>query len=409
MKAQSSACVTLPQNLNLLPKHFEMNTSYNFFTPTKILFGPGRLHDLKEIAPAFGRKCLLVCRPLQGSLKSTYKRIEKILNTAKIEVSFFDEIVPNPTLEGIEKGVAIAAKNKVDFILGVGGGSVMDSAKLMALLHHPSGIIDWEKAFSTYDHPFNYAPSKPTTLPFVAVSTTSGSGSQCTQAAVVSDPKKKEKITLFHLDLFPKVAIVDPELMTSVPALVTAATGFDAFTHAFESYLGERTSPLTEQMSLQAIQLVIENLPKAIKEPKNIEYRTHLAWADTLAGMCLSNGGADLPHPLGEIIGGICPRIAHGETLAIVYPAFLEYKKENASNKFKNIATSLGLDCNSNQLISKIIELLDVTQLSKSLKRAALTEEERREISAHPLLKKLEPKNGDAIINMMKKSINQNP
>ena len=191
--------------------------------------------------------------------------------------------------------------------------------------------------------------------------------------------------------------------MTSVPALVTAATGFDAFTHAFESYLCERTSPLTEQMSLQAIQLVIENLPKAIKEPKNIEYRTHLAWADTLAGMCLSNGGADLPHPLGEIIGGICRRIAHGETLAIVYPAFLEYKKENASNKFKNIATSLGLDCNSNQLISKIIELLDVTQLSKSLKRAALTEEERREISAHPLLKKLEPKNGDAIINMMKK------
>jgi len=382
-----------------------MNKSFNFFTPTQLLFGPGRLEDLKQIAPKYGGKCLLVSRPLQGSLKFTYKRVEKLLNSVNIEVVFFDEIIPNPTIEGIEKGVKIASKNKVDFILGIGGGSVMDSAKLIALLYDPEGIISWVKVFNSYNHPFNYVASKKHTLPFIAVSTTSGTGSQCTQAAVISDNKKKEKITLFHLDLFPKVAIIDPELMTSVPAGVTAATGFDAFTHAFESYLGGRTSPLTRQMSLEAIELVIENLPKAIQQPKNIEYRTQLAWADTLAGMCLSNGGADLPHPLGEIIGGICPRIAHGETLAMVYPSFLEYKKNIAADKFKEIASFLGLKKEPDQLNLKIEELLKITELSNARERAGLTKEEKDEILTHPLLSKLEPKNSNEIIAVMEESI----
>ena len=382
-----------------------MNHSFNFFTPTQLIFGSGRLEELKEVAPKYGSKCLLVCRPLEGSLKLTYQRVENLLNSVNVEVVFFDEIIPNPTIEGIEKGVITAVKNQVDFVLGIGGGSVMDSAKLIALLHNPEGVINWGKALISYDHPFNYVASKQHTLPFIAVSTTSGTGSQCTQAAVISDNQKKEKITLFHLDLFPKVAIIDPELMTSVPKGVTAATGFDAFTHAFESYLGGRTSPLTKQMSFQAIELVIENLPKAIKEPNNIEYRTQLAWADTLAGMCLSNGGADLPHPLGEIIGGICPRIAHGETLAMVYPSFLEYKKNIAPDKFKEIAVFLGLKKDPSELSSKIIELLNITDLSNACKRAELTQEEKNEILTHPLLTKLEPKNSDKIVSIMKKSI----
>ena len=382
-----------------------MNHSFNFFTPTQLIFGSGRLEELKEVAPKYGSKCLLVCRPLEGSLKLTYQRVENLLNSVNVEVVFFDEIIPNPSIEGIEKGVITAVKNQVDFVLGVGGGSVMDSAKLIALLHNPEGVINWGKALISYDHPFNYVASKQHTLPFIAVSTTSGTGSQCTQAAVISDNQKKEKITLFHLDLFPKVAIIDPELMTSVPKGVTAATGFDAFTHAFESYLGGRTSPLTKQMSFQAIELVIENLPKAIKEPNNIEYRTKLAWADTLAGMCLSNGGADLPHPLGEIIGGICPRIAHGETLAMVYPSFLEYKKNIAPDKFKEIAVFLGLKKDPSELSSKIIELLNITDLSNACKRAELTQEEKNEILTHPLLTKLEPKNSDKIVSIMKKSI----
>jgi len=384
-----------------------MNTSsFNFFTPTKLIFGPGKLNDLKEIAPNYGQRCLIVSRPKKGSLKNTYLRIEKLLNSVDIEVFYFDEIVPNPTLEGINKGVAIAAENKVDFILGVGGGSVMDSAKLIALLYESKGVIDWKAAFSNYDHPFSFIKSKPSSLPFLAVSTTSGTGSQCTQAAVVSDTKNKEKITLFHLDLFPKAAIIDPELMLTVPDRVTAATGFDAFTHAFESYLGGRTSPLTEQLSLQSIKLVIENLPKAINEPNSIEYRTSLAWADTIAGICLSNGGADIPHPLGEIIGGICQRIPHGETLAMVYPKFLNYKKNIAIDKFETIANYLGLEKKPEAFVNKVIELLNITSLSESLEKAEINDLEKNEILSHPLLKNLDPKNEQTIFDIMNHSIN---
>ena len=384
-----------------------MNTSsFNFFTPTKLIFGPGKLNDLKEIAPNYGQKCLIVSRPKKGSLKNTYLRIEKLLNSVDIEVFYFDEIVPNPTLAGINKGVAIAAENKVDFILGVGGGSVMDSAKLIALLYESKGVIDWKAAFSNYDHPFSFIKSKPSSLPFLAVSTTSGTGSQCTQAAVVSDTKNKEKITLFHLDLFPKAAIIDPELMLTVPDRVTAATGFDAFTHAFESYLGGRTSPLTEQLSLQSIKLVIENLPKAINEPNSIEYRTSLAWADTIAGICLSNGGADIPHPLGEIIGGICQRIPHGETLAMVYPKFLNYKKNIAIDKFETIANYLGLEKKPEAFVNKVIELLNITSLSESLEKAEINDLEKNEILSHPLLKNLDPKNEQTIFDIMNHSIN---
>ena len=222
----------------------------------------------------------------------------------------------------------------------------------------------------------------------------------------MSDTKNKEKITLFHLDLFPKAAIIDPELMLTVPDRVTAATGFDAFTHAFESYLGGRTSPLTEQLSLQSIKLVIENLPKAINDPNSIEYRTSLAWADTIAGICLSNGGADIPHPLGEIIGGICQRIPHGETLAIVYPKFLDYKKNIAIDKFKAIADYLGLEKKPEAFVNKVIELLNITSLSESLAKAEINDLEKNEILSHPLLKNLDPKNKQTIYNIMSQSIN---
>ena len=306
-----------------------------------------------------------------------------------------------------ENEFKIASENKVDFVLGVGGGSVMDSAKLIALLYESNGIVNWNNAFSNYNHPFEYVASKNSSLPFIAVSTTSGTGSQCTQAAVVSDTKNKEKITLFHRDLFPKVAIIDPKLMLSVPSRVTAATGFDAFTHAFESYLGQRTSPLTEYLSLETIRLVVEYLPKAIQKPDSIEYRTKLAWADTAAGICLSNGGADLPHPLGEIIGGICQRIAHGETLAIVYPAFLEYKEKIAAEKFRNIASYLGIEKTPKALTNEVIGLLKTTDLIRSKSRAAITLNEQEEILSHPLLKKLDPKNSEKILSIMSQSIEE--
>lgn len=382
-----------------------LNNPFTFFVPTQIRFGAGKLNELKTIAPALGNRVLLVTRPRKGSLKATYEVVEKLLEKVGLSYTYFDEVIPNPTLEGVEKGIELAVENQVDFVIGIGGGSVLDTAKLIAFLTTPSGAIDWEAALSKYSNPFAVGPSPDSALPFIAVSTTSGTGSHCTQAAVVSDTVKQEKITLFHSGLFPSIAIVDPELMCSVPPTVTAATGFDAFTHAFESFLGGRTSPLTEAMSLEAIRLIFENLPAVLKDPHNTSLRTRLAWADTLAGMCLANGGADLPHPLGEIIGGICPRIAHGETLAMVYPDFLKYKEPLSRDSFKKITNYLGLPDQEGVFSQKVLALLAVTELDQSCKRAALSEEEKNQILSHPLLDQLNPTNKSRIHQMMKASL----
>lgn len=382
-----------------------LNNPFTFFVPTQIRFGAGKLNELKTIAPTLGKRVLLVTRPRKGSLKSTYEVVEKLLEEVEISYTYFDEVIPNPTQEGVEKGIAQAVENQVDFVIGIGGGSVLDTAKLIAFLTTPSGAIDWEMAISKYSNPFAVGPSPDSSLAFVAVSTTSGTGSHCTQAAVVSDTVKQEKTTLFHSGLFPSIAIVDPELMCSVPPTVTAATGFDAFTHAFESFLGGRTSPLTEVMSLEAIRLIFENLPAVLNDPHNIILRTRLAWADTLAGMCLANGGADLPHPLGEIIGGICPRIAHGETLAMVYPDFLKFKEPLSRDSFKKITTYLNLPDQEGVFSKKVLALLAVTELDQSSKRAALSEEEINQILSHPLLDQLIPTNKSRIHQMMKASL----
>ncbi len=379
--------------------------NFNFYMPTQIRFGKGRINELKEILPSFGEKCLIVSRPVNGSLKTLYEKINKILKDIGISTFIYDGIVPNPTIDGVNEGIKIASKNNIDFVLGVGGGSVMDSAKLIAFLKNEDSKINWDEVTKKYSNPFKISEKPKSAVPFIAISTTSGSGSHCTQAAVVSDIEKKEKITVFHSGLFPSIAIVDPELMLTVPSKVSSATGFDVFAHAFESYLGNLTSPLTERMSFEAIKLVFEYLPKVIDDPENITYRSKMAWADTLAGMCLSNGGADLPHPLGEIIGGICPRISHGETLAIVYPEFLKYKENISPEKFNLVEKKTGLEKIGQPLTLKINELLKEINLFNAFNYSNISSNEMKLISNHPLLDLLQPENSSEIKNIMNNSL----
>jgi len=324
--------------------------SFNFFTPTQIRFGVGRIKEVGDVISGYGKKCLMVTSANLEPLDKIHNRVKDILNSTNIEVFHFDGVIPNPTINSIEEGLEVALKNNIDCVLGLGGGSAMDTAKLIAFLFSNGKNPDWDSIFKVYSNPFGFHNLSHNCLPLITITTTSGTGSHVTQAAVVTDTRTNDKLTIFHQDIFPKISIVDPELMLSMPIGGTAATGFDVFAHAFESYLGDRTSPLTELMSLEAIKIVADYLPKLMHNPLDINFRTKLAWADTLAGMCLANGGADIPHPLSEIIGGICPRIAHGQCLALVYPEFLRYKKDKATSKFANVARKIS---------SKFLEISD--------------------------------------------------
>ncbi len=214
-----------------------------------------------------------------------------------------------------------------DVILGIGGGSSMDTAKAIAVEATHIGT-SWDYLF--------FRPTQPSdkTLPVIAVSTTSGTGSQVTQVAVVTNSAEKTKSAIYNSIIYPRVAIVDPELMATVPAHVTACTGFDVFCHAFESYIHVGGTPYTDLLALEAIRLVAQYLPTAVDDGSNKEARAKMAWADTLAGLCIANAGVTLPHGIGMTIGGQCPQVAHGEALAVIYPEFTRFTFPYAIEKF---------------------------------------------------------------------------
>ncbi len=310
---------------------------FEFHLPTKIIFGSGKLAAVGQTVAGFGSRCLLVTGSKTGSVKHVLVRLMKFLEVEGIIVAHFDGVIPNPTTDVIEAGAMMALEHRADVVLGVGGGSSMDVAKAIAVEATHEG--------SCWDYLF-YRDTQPTekTLPMVAVSTTSGTGSQVTQVSVVTHTATRDKSALYHPLLFPRVAIVDPELMLSVPPHVTACTGFDAFTHAFESTLHVGISPCIETMAWEAISLVLSHLPALLANGKNTEGRASVALADTLAGMCIANAGVTLPHGIGMAIGGMYPHIAHGEALAINYPAFMRFTHASAVQPFARLGRLLNAD-----------------------------------------------------------------
>jgi len=256
--------------------------------------------------------------------------VNQSLEDSGVSVVHFDGVIPNPTTEEVSAGARAAEKHRADVVLGLGGGSSMDTAKAIAVEATHQGTC-WDYLFFRNNQPTEK------TLPVVAVTTTSGTGSQVTQVAVVTNPEEKTKSALYHPRLFPKTALVDPELMLSVPEHVTASTGFDVFAHAFESFITSNSSPYTDLISLEALRLVAANLPRSVEDGSDLEARTHMAWADTLAGLSIANAGVTLPHGIGMAIGGSYPHVMHGEALAVVYPAILRYTYETVPDRFARV------------------------------------------------------------------------
>lgn len=352
---------------------------FNYYQPTRIYFGEGRLNELGTISLRYGTRCLLVTtadKPLQP----LFDRVKTILGSAGIHVIHFDKVTPNPTSESVEDGFHQLKQNPCDFVLAVGGGSSIDTAKALAFTNGLSEIV-WDDLFH-YSSPYeNYPLPENPVLPIIAVPTTSGTGSQVTQAAVIT--KGKEKLTFYHPCLFPRECILDSELTLTLPNRITAATGFDAFTHAFESYISPRASFYSEQDSVAAMQLVIDYLPKALQDPKNIEYRKKLSMADTLAGRALANSGASAPHPLSELIGGIV-NMPHGEALAIVFPPFIKYAYRNNKEKMDKVAAMFHAD--EKDLYTLIKNFLAEIGLAKTLSVCGISKETFEEMLASPML-----------------------
>ena len=384
---------------------------FNFYQPTKIHFGVGRVRELGKIVSKYGNTCLLVTTSYEEvPLRPLYDRVTNMLRDADIQVFHFDEVVPNPTIGSIEKAISIVNENDIPVIVPVGGGSSIDTAKAIALFYG-AGEIDWPEVFSTYTDPFaEYAPLSQPPLPVVSVTTTSGTGSQLTQAMVISDPSRHEKNCIFHDRVFSQETIIDPELMLTLPATLTAVTGFDAFSHAFESYLNDYASPYTEMIALESMRIITNTLPQVLKEGRNLELRSNMAYADMLSGISLTNAAASIPHPLSEIIGGVSPGIPHGQCLAVVYPEYITFIYKEKIEKCARVArilepalTNASDEEAAQELCRVMLDFLDTIGLNHTLSELGCTEEELGEMSENVLLEVLPWASRDVLFEMIKK------
>lgn len=352
--------------------------SFNYHQTTEIRFGKGRIQEIGQVTARYGSKAMLVTTPATSkALKNQYERVIRILEAEGIYVGHYDGVVPNPTIESISAGAMMARSFGAEVIIGLGGGSSMDSAKAISVEATHEGT-SWDYLF--YKSP---QPDPVKLLPVIAVTSTSGTGSQVTQVAVVTNTKERDKSALYNNILYPQVCIIDPELMLTVPEFVTATTGFDVLCHAFESTINPGSGAYVELLAWEAISIVVEYLPKVLSDLSDIKAREKMAWADTLAGLCIANAGVTLPHGMGMAIGGMYPHVAHGEALAIVYPAFAEFTWESAIPQFARLSVILNpafKTLSEKDAASKspdeIVKFLNIIGLYKSLKDVNMPENE---------------------------------
>jgi alcohol dehydrogenase class IV len=359
---------------------------FNFHQPTEIVFGSGRVAEAGEIVLKYGKRCLMVTTP-DAPLKPLYDRVRNLLTSAGVEVAHFDGVIPNPTIETSAAGAKMAIEFNADIILGLGGGSSMDAAKAIAVEASHEGSA-WDYLFYKEPKP---DPSK--VLPVVAISTTSGTGSQVTQVSVITNPSERDKSALYNPVIFPKVAIVDPELMLTLPGAVTAPTGFDVFCHAFESMINPGTGAYVDLLATEAIELVVEYLPKVLINGKDLKAREKMAWADTLAGLCIASAGVTLPHGMGMAVGGMYPHVAHGESLAILYPACTRFTADFAVEQYAFMARALNPELKhvsdpeaAGKAHEEIVNFLKSIGLYKGLKDVGMPQEEIEELARQSMV-----------------------
>jgi alcohol dehydrogenase len=255
-----------------------MNLSFSCYLPTRIIFGPGKLRELADTPHIPGKKALIVIGA-SGAMKTNgyLDRVAGYLRQNGVDSVVYGKIIPNPVSEHVEEGAAFARENGCDFVLGLGGGSTIDAAKSIAVMAKNTGQY-WDYipgGSGGGKTPLNGA------LPIVAVPTTAGTGTEADPWTVITKTDTKEKIGWGNDSTFPSLSIIDPELMLSVPPTMTAHTGMVAFFHAAEAYLSTMNNPVSDHLSLEAISLITDFLPIAVKDGGNLEARTYLAWAST--------------------------------------------------------------------------------------------------------------------------------
>ena len=317
------------------------NLSYDMYIPTRVMFGVGMLDRLGE-QPMPGKRALVVISNGKSTRANGYlDRTEAQLHAAGVETVVFDGVSPNPTVPNVNAGAEAARRNGCDFIVALGGGSVMDCSKGIAVMATNDGEL------------WNYVtigsgkgcPIKVNPLPIVAVTTTAGTGSETDNSGVITKEDTFEKAFVGDARLFPVLSIVDAQLMQSVPPAFTAYQGFDALFHSTEGYIAKGANLMSDMYALEAIRNIAEYLPRAVNDGNDIEARTHVAFGNTLSGgvMCLTLITSE--HALEHALSAYHPNLPHGAGLIMVSRAYYEYfiTHHACDDRFVRMARVMGM------------------------------------------------------------------
>lgn len=265
-----------------------------------------------------------------------FKVTDKVLNVlrdADIAYELYSEIKPNPTIENVQTGVAAFKKSGADFIIAIGGGSSMDTAKAI-------GIIIANPEFEDVRSLEGVAPTKKPCVPIIAVPTTAGTAAEVTINYVITDVQKKRKFVCVDVHDIPVVAVVDSDMMSTMPKGLTAATGMDALTHAIEGYITKAAWAMTDMFHLKAIEIISKSLRSAVKGEK--EGREGMALGQYIAGMGFSNVGLGIVHSMAHALGAVYDT-PHGVANAILLPTVMRYNAEATGEKYRDIAKAMGV------------------------------------------------------------------
>lgn len=318
-----------------------MNPSFNFFIPTNIVFGAGRIKELSTL-PMPGKKALIVTTAGKSVIKYGYlDMVQEGLKAQGIESVVFNKILPNPISDHVMEGARFARDNECDFIIGLGGGSPIDSAKSIAIMVNNPGHY-WD-----YIHG-GTGKGRPVTekvLPLIAIPTTAGTGTEADPWTVITNMDTREKIGFGLIpQTFPVISIVDPELMASVPPQLTAYQGMDAFFHAAEGYLANISQPASDHFALGSIELINKYLPRAVKDGSDMEARSALAWASTQSGLVESTSSCISQHSMEHALSAFDPSVTHGAGLIMLSVPYFTFMAGKVPERFPAMAKAMGVD-----------------------------------------------------------------
>ncbi|EEM29080.1 Iron-containing alcohol dehydrogenase [Bacillus thuringiensis serovar thuringiensis str. T01001] len=309
-----------------------------FRMPKSVLYGRNSLEKLGEQSKKLGKRAFIVTDTIMEKLGYVEKCIQQ-LNKKSITVSTYNKVDAEPTNIHVLEALSLCKEEKCDFIIGIGGGSCIDAAKAVAVLYTNGGEVEdyVQKDIEIENNP----------LPLIAIPTTSGTGSEVTSVAVITNKKTDVKMMMKHPSFIPKVAIIDPVLTSSLPTQITAATGIDALCHAIEAYISKVSQPLTDVLALSAIESIMKYLRIAYEDGRNMEAREAMMIASLQAGIAFSNASVTLVHGMSRPVGALF-HVPHGISNAILLPTVLEFTKTSAMKRLAKIGRSLNKDLYSN-------------------------------------------------------------